>query len=246
MGRTIVVIGATSAIAQACMRLWLEQGAASVVLGGRDASRLDEVAADLRVRSPGSAIGACVLDFDDPARIAADVAQLCRDAAPDVVLVAHGALPDQEQCEQDLPKAGEALRINGLSPVLFAEAFAAQMERAGRGTLILLGSVAGDRGRRKNYVYGAAKAMLDRYAQGLQHRFAATAVRVVLVKPGPTDTPMTARLPVRGLASPQDVARRIVERASRGARVVYAPARWRAIMFVVRHLPRFIFDRLDI
>jgi hypothetical protein len=244
--RKIVVIGATSTIAQWCVRLWLQEGPAHVVLGGRDVERLEQVAADLRVRSPGSTASVRVLDFHDAQRIEADAADICRDAAPDLVLIAHGSLPDQQLCQQDAAAAEAALRINAVSPALFAEAFARQLENAGRGTLVILGSVAGDRGRKKNYVYGAAKGLLDRYAQGLQHRFAATAIKVVLVKPGPTDTPMTAQLPARGLASPEEVARRIVTQTKRGVPVIYAPAKWRVIMFIIRHLPRFVFDKLNI
>jgi short-subunit dehydrogenase len=120
------------------------------------------------------------------------------------------------------------------------------MEAAGSGTLAIIGSVAGDRGRKTNYVYGAAKGLIDRYAQGLQHRFAGTQVKVVLIKPGPTATPMTAHLPQRGLASAEAVAHRIVTAVAAGQPVVYAPARWWLIMMIIRHLPRVIFNRLNI
>ena len=92
----------------------------------------------------------------------------------------------------DLGLCEEALAVNGVSPALFAEAFAGPMQQANQGTLAIIGSVAGDRGRKSNYVYGAAKGLVTRYAQGLQHRLAGTNVKVVLIKPGPTDTPMTA------------------------------------------------------
>jgi hypothetical protein len=166
----------------------------------------------------------------------------------DIVLIAHGLLPDQAQCQEHLDTAENALRVNGVSAVLFAEGFAKHLQRAGRGTMIVVGSVAGDRGRKKNYVYGAAKAMVDRYVEGLQHRFAATAVKIVLAKPGPTDTPMTARLAdrPRKLAPVDAVARQIVDGAAAGKPVIYAPPIWRVIMLVIRHLPRFVFNKLDI
>lgn len=246
MDRKIVVIGATSAIARHCTRVWLGEGTAHVILAGRDAARLERVAADLRVRSPQSTIETRAIDFNDPARIDDAVGETCATRCPDIVLIAQGSLPDQAECQAQLASAAEALQVNAVSPALFAEAFVRRMEQAGRGTVVILGSVAGDRGRRKNYVYGAAKGMLDRYAEGLQHRLAGSAVKVVLAKPGPTDTPMTAHLPKRGLASPEDVARRIVAAARNGSPVVYAPAKWRLIMLVLRHLPRFVFNRLDI
>ena len=166
----------------------------------------------------------------------------------DIVLIAHGSLPDQKQCEESLEAVKVALDINAVSPALYAEAFASHMARAGSGVIALVGSVAGDRGRKSNYVYGAAKGMLDRYAQGLQHRFADSGVRVVLVKPGPTDTPMTAHLKGGGLklASVESVARDIVTGIQKGKPVVYAPGKWQLIMLVIRCMPRVIFNKLNI
>jgi short-subunit dehydrogenase len=241
----IIIIGASSAIAEHCVRLWAQQPV-DFVLVGRDHERVDRVAADLRVRSPQSSAQSVVIDFTDAAAIAALAVQTAAQGKIDIVLIAHGNLPVQSDCEQDLLKSQQALEINGVSPVLFAEAFAAQLQKAGRGTLAMIGSVAGDRGRKTNYVYGAAKGLIERYAQGLQHRFAGTSVKIVLIKPGPTATPMTAHLPPRGLASPEAVAQAIVAAIDKGRPVVYAPARWALIMMVIRHLPRFIFNRLNI
>jgi decaprenylphospho-beta-D-erythro-pentofuranosid-2-ulose 2-reductase len=243
--RRIIIIGASSAIAEHCARLWAQQPA-DFVLVGRERERIDRVAADLRVRSPQSSIASVAMDFTDTAAIAALASKSASEGRIDIVLIAHGNLPAQSDCQQDLELTQQALAINGLSPVLFAEAFAAQFEKAGMGTLALIGSVAGDRGRKTNYVYGAAKGLIDRYAQGLQHRFAGSGVRIVLIKPGPTATPMTAHLPVRGLASPQAVAHRIVAAITVGRPVVYAPARWALIMMIIRHLPRVVFNRLNI
>ena len=122
------------------------------------------------------------------------------------------------------------------------------MEKANHGALAIIGSVAGDRGRKTNYAYGAAKALVDRYAQGLQHRLAATQVKVVLVKPGPTDTPMTAHLKGQGarLASVESVAQQIVKAVESGKPVVYAPTKWWLIMTIIRLLPRAIFNKLNI
>lgn len=244
----IVIVGATSAMAEHCARLWLQQAPAELVLLGRDQARLQRVAADLTVRSPLSSIEVQVADFLDEAAIDATVQQLCAVRVPDVVLIAHGTLPDQQTCQQDLKAARQALEVNGISPVLFAEAFVARLQVAGRGTLVMIGSVAGDRGRKSNYVYGAAKGLVTRYAQGLQHRLAGSGVKVVLVKPGPTATPMTAHLAGQGpaLAPVEDVAKAIVEGTARGKSVIYAPGKWWLIMMIVRHLPDRLFNRLDI
>ncbi len=246
--QSIVIVGATSSIAEHCARLWLQQGAQRLVLVGRDLARTEQLAADLRVRAPQASITALAADLLAPAAIRETVDRIVADGVPTAVLIAHGSLPDQSACQQDPAAAAEAIHVNATSPVLFAEAFAGAMERAGGGRIGIIGSVAGDRGRKSNYVYGAAKGLVTRYAQGLQHRLAATNVRVTLVKPGPTDTPMTAHLKAQGakLADPAEVAAAIVRGMERGAPEVYAPAKWFVIMMVIRHLPRFVFHKMNI
>jgi decaprenylphospho-beta-D-erythro-pentofuranosid-2-ulose 2-reductase len=246
--RKIVIIGATSAIAEHCARLWAAEKPAEIILVGRDHIKIELVAADLRVRTPNTRITSVETDFLDSNKIQSLADDICKKGAVDIVLIAHGSLPDQQGCQNNLAECHEALEINGVSPVLFAQAFAVHMEKADKGTLAIIGSVAGDRGRKSNYVYGAAKGLVTRYAQGLQHRLAKSGVAVVLVKPGPTDTPMTAHLKKEGarLASPDSVAQCIVNGVAQGKTVVYAPAKWALIMMVIRHLPNFVFKRMDI
>lgn len=246
--KNIVIVGATSAIAEHCARLWVFGHAVELTLIGRDATRLERVAADLKVRSPQSSIHVLTADFLDPAAIQATVDEVCSRGAVDVVLIAHGSLPEQSACQHDLGACREALEVNGVSPVLYAEAFARHLARRDYGTLALIGSVAGDRGRKSNYVYGAAKGLVTRYAQGLQHRFADSGVKVVLIKPGPTDTPMTAHLKGEGakLAPVETVAEKIVDAIERGQPLVYVPGKWALIMWVIRHLPSFVFNKLNI
>jgi decaprenylphospho-beta-D-erythro-pentofuranosid-2-ulose 2-reductase len=246
--KRIVIIGATSAIAEHCARLWLRENPLEIVLFGRNKEKIDRVALDLKVRAPDTTITSVTGGFLDPAQIQTVVNQIFIKGNVDIVLVAHGSLPDQEECQQDLNLCREALDVNGISPALFAEAFAQQMQKANSGTLAVIGSVAGDRGRKSNYVYGAAKGLVTRYVQGLQHRLANTNVKVVLIKPGPTDTPMTAHLKQSGvkLATVDRVASEIVSGIENGQRVVYAPKIWSVIMMVIRHLPYFVFRRMDI
>jgi hypothetical protein len=132
--------------------------------------------------------------------------------------------------------------------VLFAEAFAGPFVAARGGTIAIIGSVAGDVTRRANYLYGASKALLTRYAQGLDHRLIGTGVKVVLIKPGPTDTAMTTHMKEAGkrMATAESVARTTVDAIRRGRHEVYAPGLWRLIMLIVRHLPRPILNRLPI
>lgn len=244
----IVIVGASSTIAEHCARLWARRPHTRLTLIGRSSSRLQRVASDLAVRAPGVHIQCLPVDLLDPTAIAATVQWLAAQGGIEQVLIAHGDLPEQRECQQYLSICEQALQVNGISPALWAEAFAGHLQQANHGRLAVIGSVAGDRGRRSNYVYGAAKGLLERYIQGLQHRLAESAIRVTLIKPGPTETAMTAHLRAQGqsLASPEQVARRIVDAMQRGLPVCYAPARWRWIMAVLVALPRRIFHRLDI
>lgn len=246
--KRIVIVGATSAIAEHCARLWVKDARVDLTLVGRDLGKTERVAADLRVRSPQSVIRVLVADFLEPLAISQLVDGIVAKGAVHLALIAHGSLSDQAICQQDLSACHEALTLNAISPVLFAEAFVGHMQKANCGTVAIIGSVAGDRGRKSNYVYGAAKGLIARYAQGLQHRLASTGVKVVLVKPGPTDTPMTAHLKEQGtsLARAEDVARLILQGIEQGRPVIYAPARWALIMMIIRHLPDIIFNKLDI
>jgi hypothetical protein len=246
--RRLVIVGATSAIAEHCARIWLSRHPADLTLVGRDARRTERVAADLRVRSPRSVIRVVQAEFLDPDAISEVVSDVVESGPVDIVLIAHGSLPEQSGCQNDLQLCRDALEINGVSPVLYAEAFAKAMETANHGTIALIGSVAGDRGRKSNYVYGAAKGLIARYAQGLQHRFAGTRVRVVLIKPGPTETPMTAHLADIGakLAPVESVAKQIVDGVESGRAVIYAPQKWWVIMMVIRHIPPIIFNKINI
>lgn len=246
--KRIVIIGATSAIAEHCARLWLAQQPVDLTLVGRDTQRIERVATDLKVRSPQSEIQVIQAEFLNPEAINATLGDIVKSGRVDIVLIAHGSLPEQTECQNDLQSCHDALQINGMSPVLYAEAFAKEMGKANHGTIALIGSVAGDRGRKSNYVYGAAKGLVTRYAQGLQHRFASGGVKVVLIKPGPTDTPMTAHLKVKGakLAPVEGVAKQIVEGVESGKPVIYAPGKWWLIMMVIRHLPNFLFKNLNI
>jgi short-subunit dehydrogenase len=244
----IVVVGATSAIAEHCCRLWLEKGPAELILVVRDADRGEKIAADLRVRRPDAKVSVLLADFLSVGGIERVAETAHQAGAVDIVLIAHGSLPDPGACEAALALCRDTLDVNAVSPALFAEAFARRFAAANHGTIAIIGSVAGDRGRAVNYVYGAAKALVARYAEGLDHRFAGTKVRVVLIKPGPTDTPMSGRYKAQGrkLATPREVAEAAVRAIEKGQAVVYAPLKWLPIMLILRHLPRFVFNRLRI
>ena len=246
--KKIVIIGATSAIAEHCARRWAKEHPSEIVLVGRDQEKIEQVASDLKVRTPDTTITSIQADFVNPNRIQALIDQIYKTGNVNIALIAHGSLPNQDACQNDLNLCREALDVNGISPVLFAEAFAMHMQKANSGTLAVIGSVAGDRGRKSNYVYGAAKGLITRYVQGLQHRFAKTGVKVVLINPGPTDTPMTVHFKQSGskLATVDRVASEIVRGIENGRRVVYTPKIWSMIMMVIRHIPYFVFSKMDI
>ena len=244
----ILIVGATSAIAEQCARIWVKDSAVALTLVGRDREKIEALRVDLAVRSPHSIIHTETLDFLDPVAIAELAKRTSIDGPLDIVLIAHGNLPTQESSEHDLSIASSTLTLNGISPVLFAEAFAGLFAIANHGTIAIIGSVAGDRGRRANYVYGSAKALVAHYAAGLQHRFAETKVKIVLIKPGPTATPMTADLQQQGrrLARAENVAEHIVKAIDTGKPVLYTPPIWQPIMFIIKHLPQRIFIKLKV
>ncbi len=243
----IVIIGATSAIAHATARLWATRGAA-LFLVGRNAERLAVNAADLRVRG-AEKVTAHVMDATDYATHAAMLAAaLAALGGIDVALIAHGTLPDQRACEADLVMLRAEIEANGVSVCVLAQAFGNYFVAQGRGTVAVIGSVAGDRGRQSNYVYGAAKGLVARYLEGLRNRLAKSGVGVLLIKPGFVDTPMTAAFEKKGLlwAQPEAVAGGILDAIERGRDVVYLPWFWRGIMWVIRHIPERLFKRLSL
>jgi short-subunit dehydrogenase len=245
--KRIAIIGATSSIAENCARIWAQQGSVELILVGRDQRKLEVVTADLLVRSPNTKIEIMVTDFSNPTAIQKTVDSLFETAPIDIALIAHGTLPSQQDCQNNLKLNYSTLEINGVSPMLYAEAFAQHMAKLNKGSLAIIGSVAGDRGRKLNYVYGAAKGLITRYAQGLQHRFANTNVSVVLIKPGPTNTPMTAAMKgSEKFATPEEVAKLITVGIDAKKTVIYAPAKWRLIMMVIRHFPSFLFNKINI
>lgn len=244
--KRILIIGATSAMAKACARLWAAQGHRLVLLG-RQADALTALCADLKVRGAAAADHAR-LDANDLDRheavLDAAVATL---GGLDVVLIAHGTLGDQAACERDIALAMGELLTNGLSVIALASRLANRLEAQGSGTLAVIASVAGDRGRQSNYVYGSAKGMVAIFLQGLRQRLQKSGVQVLTIKPGFVDTPMTQAFQKGPLwATPESVARRIVAAIERRSDVVYVPGFWRLIMTLIRALPEGLFKKLKL
>ncbi len=238
----VVVVSATSVIAVACVKRLAETGSHEFVLVGRSKERLAVTANDLGLRFPASKFSVELVDFASTSSIGSMVANLSKSVI-DLVLVAQGSLTEQKKASADLAYLWSELELNAVSVAVVAEAFAGVLATQGFGTLGVIGSVAGDRGRAYNYSYGASKALLENYTQGLQQRFGSSEVAVCLIKPGPTATPMTTSHAGK-MADPNDVAKVIVAGLLAKRRVIYAPSLWRYIMLVVRLIPFAIFKRL--
>jgi short-subunit dehydrogenase len=247
--KNILIIGATSAIAEHCARLWAARGD-KLFLVGRDGERLTMIAEDLRVRAGATdRVAIFQLDTNDMGlhQPMLENAQSFLGTF-DGVLIAHGTLPDQKACEASAEATLSALANNGISVVLLAARIANVLEAQHGGCLAAIGSVAGDRGRQSNYTYGAAKALVDRFFEGLRNRLAPVGVNVLLIKPGFVDTPMTAAFAKGGplWATPERVASEIVAAMDSRRQVLYTPWFWRWIMLIIRHIPERIFVRLKL
>lgn len=245
--RNILIIGATSAIAEATARRFAATGA-RFYLVGRHAERLAAIARDLEIRSGQPvAYESCDLDFLDQHSALLERTEQALGSI-DVALIAHGTLPDQNACQQSVTATLAAIHTNALSVISLATLLANRFEQRGRGVLIAISSVAGDRGRQSNYVYGAAKGMVSLFLQGLRNRLSGRGIQVITIKPGFVDTPMTAAFEKRGLlwAQPDQIAQGLVAAVERGRDEVYLPWFWRWIMLIIIHIPERLFKRLKL
>jgi len=245
--KKVVILGATSGIALEVERRLASRGC-ELLLVARSARRLAELQADLRVRgAPG--VSTYAADLSTTAEHAAVFAFASHTLADfDTVLLAYGTMHDQSAAATSIEVLAEELQVDFVSPAAILTLFAADLERRRTGCIAAISSVAGDRGRRSNYVYGSAKGGLSLFLQGLRSRLFPAGVRVLTIKPGPVRTAMTDPLPNRTpLADPRQVARDIVRALEVGSPdVLYTPAIWRYIMLIVRHMPRPILNRLPI
>lgn len=242
----ILVIGATSAIAEATARRYAKHGA-RFFLCARNAERLNALAADLMVRG-ASNVFTEAMDANDfnhhESVIDKAIAEM---QGIDIALIAHGSLDNQPACERDFAAAMSALNTNAISVISLLTHLANRFETQKHGSMAVISSVAGDRGRKSNYVYGTAKSAVSTFLQGLRNRMHASGVHVLTIKPGFVDTPMTAGLR-KGLlwAQPESIAAGIESAITRRRDVVYLPFWWRFIMLAVRSIPERVFKRMSL
>ncbi|NVK29561.1 MAG: SDR family oxidoreductase [Gammaproteobacteria bacterium] len=247
--QSIIILGATSSIAEYTARHFINNGA-SIFCIGRSEQKLESLLDDLRVRaSQTQIIDGAVADLTaiDNHKLIFQLA-LEKLGHIDSVLIAHGNLPNQKLCELDTEQLLQSVQTNALSSISLMNIVANYLEKRQHGVIGVISSVAGDRGRQSNYVYGASKGMLSIYSQGLRNRLHKSGVSVTVIKPGFVDTPMTSAFNNKGIlwSDPQTVAKIIFKSMKNGKGDVYAPGYWRIIMLIIKHIPDFIFKRLSL
>lgn len=240
----VLILGATSDIAQALAHKFAAHGF-HPILAGRNSARLTEVATDIEIRHQ---VAATVVEFDalDYSGHAAFYAAL--PVRPEVAITVFGYLGDQQKAQADFCEAERIINANYTGAVSILETIAADFEQRRSGTIIGISSVAGERGRQSNYIYGSAKAALSTYLSGLRNRLAKAGVHVLTVKPGFVRTKMTADLSLPGpvTAQPEQVAADVFKAYQKGADEVYSLWLWRYVMWLIRNIPEPIFKRLNL
>ena len=244
----ILIIGASSAIAEATAQFYAQSERANFFLVARDERKLSVIKDDLLVRGAHE-VATAVADLSDVEQTNAWLAQAFSALdRVDLVLIAQGILGEQEKAQQDLAHMHEILQVNGISQIDILAQLANRMEQQASGTIACISSVAGDRGRPSNYVYGTSKAMVTTFLQGLRARLSPANVNVLTIKPGFVDTPMTADIEKGGplWATPEMIAEGIAKAVESKKNVVYLPWFWQYIMLIIKHIPEFIFKRLKL
>jgi len=241
-----VIFGATSALGQEVARNLLLTGTCkSFLLLARDSSSLEKVANDLVIR--GARVDSLVIDLDDMGRHDELVGSV---SDADSFWFFYGTLPEQSAVEKSWDATEASMRTNFLSCASLLLRISNMLElKNAKSTLVVVSSVAGDRGRKSNYIYGTAKGALSLFCQGLRNRFSGSNIHVLTVKPGFIDTPMTRNIekkPTFLWVSPAVVAQHIVKAFRNKKNTVYIPWYWRYILFVVKAIPENIFKRMSL
>jgi decaprenylphospho-beta-D-erythro-pentofuranosid-2-ulose 2-reductase len=245
--QSVLVLGGGSEIALATVRKLIQGRCRTVVLAGRDPENLARPAKELEAAGATrvDVVAFDALDYDSHDDFIKDVFAPRGDI--DLVILAFGVLGDQDLAETDGAEARRVIESNFTGSVSVLVPLVGALQAQGHGTVVVMSSVAGERARKSNFVYGSSKAGLDAFCQGLGDRLAGSGVRIVVVRPGFVHTKMTEGLDPAPLATdPNSVADAIVAGLGRGAKTIWAPAPLRYVMTVLRHLPRPVFRRLPL
>ena len=245
--KKILIIGATSAIAEATAQRYAKEGA-SLYLLARNEERLTSLAADLKIRGATS-VAYALLDVNDRCRHEEVLKEVIKTLGTiDVSLVAHGTLGNQKTCEEDVEQALLEFETNAVSTMALLTRLANLFEKQHGGTIAVISSVAGDRGRPSNYVYGTAKAAVTTFCEGLQARMFRSGVHVLIIKPGLVATPMTEGLSMPALlvAEPDKIAVDIMRAIEQKKDTLYTPWFWKYVMTGIIHVPSALFKKLNL
>jgi len=242
--RKILIVGANSAIAVATAHIWAKQGN-YLFLASRNKAKLEVIANDFRIKGCPNVWTYCMdaNDFDAhvPMLDAAEAAM----GGVDTVLIAHGTLSNQKTCQESVELTIHEIKTNALSVISLLTHIANRFEKQQQGTIAVISSVAGERGRQSNYVYGSAKAMVTSFTSGLRQRLFKVGVSVLTIKPGFVDTPMTQGFrKTKFWVRPEVVARGIVSAIDANKDEIYLPAWWKIVMLVIKAIPNAIFKRM--
>lgn len=240
----VLIIGAKSDIAKAVAREYANQGY-DLCLAARNIEELSSLKSDIEIRS-GQKVALKEFDIIDFA--AHENFYNSLEPKPLGVIVVAGYMAEQKECENDFAKTLNTINVNYTGAVSILNIIANGMEKEKRGFIIGVSSVAGDRGRKSNYIYGSSKAALSAYLSGLRNRLFGSGVHVLTVKPGFVATKMTEGLdlPAKLTAQPQDVARDIYQAQQRGKDVLYSKWIWQYVMLIIKHIPEFMFKKMSI
>lgn len=241
---SVLILGATSDIARSLAHQFAQK-ADKIYLGARNADRLQKDVADLQIRYQTKAEA---LEFDAENYNFHQEFYQRLDPKPDIVCVVFGYLGKQERAEKNWGEAKQILEVNYVGAASILHHVANDMENRGKGTIVGISSVAGERGRASNYLYGSAKAGFTAFLSGLRNRLTKKGVHVVTVKPGFVDTAMTADMDLPGpiTATADEVAKAVVKAVDKKKNIIYVKWMWRYIMMIIRNIPESIFKKLSL
>jgi len=242
----LVILGATSAIAEQVARLYARPDQ-HFLLVARNQAALSTVANDLLVRGAGK-VDILAYDFSNLKNIKKLIGEITAVIGRiDLLFVAYGSLPNQSECEVSIEQTQAEINLNYLSVVSVLTGLSQVMVKQGDGTIAVISSVAGDRGRKSNYINGTAKGALTIYLQGLRNALSDKGVHVLTIKPGFVDTPMTSDFK-KGIlwAKPEKIAKDIYKAVSKQKNVIYTPWFWRWIMLIIKSIPERLFKKMNL